>query len=271
MKNIKIIFILLFIFSCNNKKDEFITPQKTPPVTELYSNAIKAYEIGKWNDAIDFFKKVEAKYSFTEYAPKSTLMLMFIYFETNDEIRAISYSNKFKKYYPSHKNMDYVDYIVALIFYERINVPSKDQTNTEKAKEQFEKLIKKYPKSKYAEDAKYKIDLINEQLAGKEMYLARYYIKKSKWIPAISKLNIVINKYGQTIYTIEALHRLVEIYYYLGNLEEAKKYASILGYNFNDSDWYKKSYKIINKDYNSKKIINKKKKKSLNFFLNTSE
>ena len=139
-------------------------------------------------------------------------------------------------------------------------MPSRDQEYTEIALNEFNKIIKNYPDTNYAYEATLKLDLIKEQLAGKEMYVARYYMAKSKWIPAIKRLKIVISEYDRTVYTNEALHRLVEIYYKLGNINEARKYAAILGYNFNDSDWYKKTYKIIEKkDYFKKKVTDKTK------------
>ena len=157
--------------------------------------------------------------------------------------------------------MEYVDFIKGLIFYEQVNVVSKDQTYTQAALNQFRKVINDYPDTIYAIESKYKIDLLNEQLAGKEMYIARYYMRKSKWVSAIKRLNTVLAKYETTIYSEEALHRLVEVYYKLGNINEAKKYAAILGYNFNKGDWYKKTYKLVaDKNYN---IENKKVRQKL--------
>jgi len=225
-------------------------PEEIPPLNVLYKAAFDLYEQGDWSRSIELFKKVETRYSFSEWAPRATLMIMYIYYEAGESIKALEYANKFKKTNPRNKNINYVDFIIALTFYERINVVSRDQTNTRAALKQFQSILKKYPNSIYAEESKYKIDLINEQLAGNEMYIGRYYMKKGKWIAAIKRFQIVINQYDTTIFSKEALHRLVEIYYRLGNINEAKKYAAILGYNFNDSNWYKKSYKIVgNKDY----------------------
>lgn len=267
-KNIKFFvgILCLFVFILNGcsskKKNEIPKPEAIPNVEDLYKTAYENYIEGKYKDSLKLYKKIETRYSFSDYAPRSLIMIMFIYYENNDEYNTLEYANKFKKLFPLHKNISYVDFIVASVFYERIQVISKDQTYTKIALKKFEDIIKKYPNSIYAEEAKYKIDLIKEQLAGKEIYIARYYMNKSKWIAAIKRLNIIINDYSSTIYIKEALHRLVEIYYYLGNINEAKKYAAILGYNFNDSDWYKKTYKIVaDQNYAAQNIKTKRKLK----------
>lgn len=267
-KNIKLFvgILCLFIFILNGcsskKKNEIPKPEAIPKVEDLYKVGYENYIEGKYKDSLKLFKKIETRYSFSDYAPRSLIMIMFIYYENNDEYNTLEYANKFKKLFPLHKNIPYVDFIIASVFYERIQVVSKDQTYTKIALKKFQDIIKKYPNSTYAEEAKYKIDLINEQLAGKEIYIARYYMNKSKWIAAIKRLNIIVNNYSSTIYIKEALHRLVEIYYYLGNINEAKKYAAILGYNFNDSDWYKKTYKIVvDQNYAAQNIKAKRKLK----------
>ena len=265
-KNFSIIFlcfIIIFFSSCSQKnKNKIKKPDPIPPVEELYRAAYEKYTEGQYKDSLKFYKKIETRYSFSEFAPRALIMIMFIYYENNDEYNCLEYASKFQKLFPLHKNIDYVDYIIASVFYERIQVVSRDQTYSKVALEKFQNIIKKYPNSIYAEESKYKIDLINEQLAGKHIYLARYYMNKSKWIAAIKRLDIVINNYSSTIYITEALHRLVEIYYHLGNINEAKKYAAILGYNFNDSNWYKKTYKIIvDQDYEEENIKSKRKLK----------
>jgi len=255
LKKTNLIIILILIFSGCNKKDigKIKKPEPIPKLEVLYKQAFKSYEEGDWNNSIKLFQKVETRYSFTEWAPRATLMIMFIYYESNDSFNTLEYVKKFKSLYPKNKNNDYVDFIRSMTFYEQINVVSKDQTYTKVALNEFENIIKKYPNSLYAEEARLKIDLINEQIAGKHMYIARYYMKKSKWIPAIKRLKLILNNFQTTIYIDEALHRLVEVYYRLGNENEAKKYAAYLGYNFNESDWYKKSYEVIvNKNYDTK-------------------
>ena len=128
-------------------------------------------------------------------------------------------------------------------------------------KKNFEKVIKDYPKSDFALDSEYKLELIEEILASKEMYLARYYVEREKWIPAINRYKKVLENYERTIFIEEALHRLVELHYKIGMIDESKKYASLLGYNYQSSKWYQESYKIFNKNYNKKTKEKKRKKK----------
>ena len=250
--------ILILTFSCGYNDGLIKKPEKVAPLDILYKTAFKLYEEGSWSEAINLFQKVETKYSFSEWAPRATLMIMYIYYESSEYYQSLEYANKYKKLYPSSKNITYVDYLIGLVFYEQISTVARDQTYTKEALKKFNELIDNNPNSIYAKEAKYKIDLINEQLAGKEMYLARYYMKKSKWVAAIKRLNIILDNYEQTVYVPEALHRLVEIYYKLGNLNQASKYGAILGYNFNDDEWYKKSYKIVaDKDYSTEKKAQK--------------
>lgn len=263
------ILLLILFFGCTNNNLLVKKPEKIPSLENLYSQAYKSFELGDWNKSISLFKKVETYYAYTEWAPRASYLIMYMYYEANEEIKTLEYAKKIKKLYPTSKNMDYVEYIIGLVFYDEINAISRDQKNSFLALKQFKKILTEYPNSIYADDVKFKIDLIYEQLAGKEIYLARYFMKKSKWIPAIQRLNNVIEKYDTTIYSMEALHRLVEIYYKLGNYDQANKYAAILGYNYNSSEWYKQSYKLlINKEYLPKDRTAKKKihRKVLDFF-----
>ncbi len=256
-----LIFLVLVLLGCSKKANLVKKPETIPPLNILYTNAYKEFEKGNWTESVELFQKVETRYSYSEWAPRATLMILYIYYDSNDSIKTLRYVEKFKKLYSGREEISYVDFIRAMTFYEQINVVSKDQTYTEVALKEFREIIKKYPDSIYAKESKLKIDLILEQLAGKEMYLARYYMNKNKWISALKRLNIVLSKYETTIYSTEALHRLVEIYYRLGNVNEAKRYAALLGYNFNDSDWYKKTYRIV-KDKNYI-IENKKQNRKL--------
>ena len=240
------IFVFTLIGCANDKNENLITkPEKIPELKVLFTNALNYYNKGQYRNALKLFKKIETRYSFTDLAPRSTLMITYIYYQNADYFNTLKFARKFQTLYPRNENISYIDFLIAMTFYEQVQVVARDQTYTKAALKEFRNIIQKYPNSKYAKESELKIDLINEQLAGKHMYLARFYMKKSKWISAIKRLNIILENYPETIYTIEALHRLVEIYYKLGNVPLAKKYAATLGYNFNDSDWYKKTYKVV--------------------------
>lgn len=258
-----IYFFFILVFSCSSpseiKPGKEIKFNKNEKEDILYQRALKNFEEGKVQNSVDILKKIEKDYSYTDYAPKSLLLISYIYYESNELILALENLKKFKELYPANKNYPYAEFLTAISLYEQINVISKDQSPTLLALKQFNIILKNYPNTIYATEAKIRIDLINEQLAGKELYIARYYMKKEKWTSAIFRLQNVIEKYSKTIFIDEALHRMVEINYKLGNIENAKKYAAILGYNFNTSEWYKKTYKIVgDKNYN---IINQKIKK----------
>ena len=258
-----LIVSLIFIYGCSSKnKGIYAEPKAVITLEKLYAQAYLNFANNKYQDAIDLFEEVEKNYSFnTEWASKSLLMRGFIYYEVSRYVESLTILKKFKKRYAGNKNIDYVEYLIAMCLFEQINLIALSQENTLLADRQFKKIILNYPTSKYAEDSKFKLDLIQDQLAGKEMYVARYYIKREKWGPALVRLNKVLKYYETTVYIEEALHRLVEIHYKLGNIPAARKYASILGYNYNDSDWYKKSFNIVeNKNLPIKK---EKQKKSL--------
>lgn len=255
--------LLLLIINLSCAKDKKITKNQVKKYTveQVYSEAYKNFENENYLESIKLFEKVENDYLYSKWAPKAVLIKSFIYYDSSRYVEALTNLQKFKKRYPGNKDIPYVEYMIAICMYEQINLVALSQENSSLAMSQFNKLIKNFPNTKYAEDAKIKIDLINEQLAGKEMYLARYYIQKKKWLPAIYRLNNVVKNYSSTVYIEEALHRLVEINYNLGNLENAKKYAAILGYNYNDGDWYKKSYNIVERKNIS--IHQEKNKKSI--------
>ena len=263
----RIFLFILLIFStisCTNNIQTEIKPKKIIDLNKLYKAAYTSFESGKYNEALEFFEKVENDYSYTEWASKALLMRSYIYYESSRYLDALANLQKFKTRYAGSKDLAYAEYLMAMCLFEQVGLVSLSQENTNLALKQFKKIIEKHPNSIFAEDSRFKIDLLLEQLAGKEMYLARYYMNREKWVPALYRLNNIYKNYQTTIYIEEALHRLVEINYKIGNIESAKKYASILGYNFNDSDWYKKSYNLIEKKnysiYKKKEKINFKKK-----------
>lgn len=256
----KFLFLFLFFLISCTSEPTIKKPEKIQSLNKLYYLAYYYIDKGQISDAINTFSKIEKHYSYTDWAPNALSMIIYLYYDVSEYLESMENIKRFKNFYPNNKLISYVEYILALCLFEQVEVVSRDQTNTKLAKKQFKNIIDRFPKSEYAQDAYLKIDLLNEQLAGNEMFIARHYIERKKWTAAMKRLLNVYENYSRTIFIDEALHRLVEINYKLGNLNEAKKYASILGYNSNSSDWYKKSYKIIgDRNYIIKNKNNKKK------------
>ena len=209
----------------------------------------------------------EAKLNFekVEFAAKSAIMSSYSLYGINFYSDALENLERYLRKYPADKNVIYAHYLIAIIYYEQIADEKKDLKPLIDADAKIDFFINKFPNTDYAIDLKFKKDLIQNQLAAKEMYVAKYYIETQKWIPAINRLKVILKDYQKTVFIEEALHRLVEIHYYLGLEEEAKKYAQILGYNYNSSKWFEQSYKVFNKDYKIPKKVNTEKKDE-NFF-----
>jgi len=268
------IFGLLFFFilsiSCSKEgvKTSTITEKSLDlQVKEAYLDGMEALEEGDIFFAAKKFNEVEILFPQSELAPKSSLMAAYAYYSQDYYIDCISELERFLRIYKFHKNLDYAYYLLALSYYEQIADEKKDTRSILKSKEYFDFLVNNFPNTEYAIDARFKIDLINDILAAKEMYVGRYYIERKKWIPAINRFKVVINNYNTTVYVEEALHRLVEIHYILGLKEESKKYANVLGYNYQSSKWYEESFIIFNKNYKKNKL-NKDKKERKSKILN---
>ena len=212
------------------------------------------------------FSEAEINFEVIELAAKSAIMSSYALYGINFYTEALENLNRYLKKYPADQNVMYAHYLMAIIYFEQISDEKKDIQPLLLADEQIDFFIKEYPNSDYAIDLKFKKGLIQNQLASKELYVSRFYISTQKWIPAINRLKIIVEKYNQTVFIEEALHRLVEIHYYLGLENEAKKYASILGYNYNTSEWFEQSYKVLNQNYKIKKINNEKSKKEKSLF-----
>ena len=251
--NILLILItFFFVWSCADKKKE-ISEIVEVDIEMQMSNAYKeGYAELKRGDVIlaaKKFNEAELLFPQSSWAAKSAIMAAYAYYSQDYYGDAIFELQRYLTTYPNHEDTVYAHYLLGISFYEQIVDEKKDLKSILDSKEQFELIINEYPTTEFAIDAKFKIDLVNEILAAKEMYLARYYLNKSKWIPALNRFKTVVNEYNTTIYTEEALHRMVEINYRLGLINESKKYASILGYNYQSSDWYKNTYKVFNKNY----------------------
>ena len=257
--------IFLFFVSCTKKeiKKSVINEKSLDlQVFEAYKEGIDSLEGGDVLFAAKKFNEAEILFPQSEWAPKSALMAAYSYYIQDYYGDAIAELKRFKKVYPKHKNLDYANYLLAICYYEQIIDEKKDLQSILFAKETFEFIINEYPNTEYSLDAEFKIDLINDLLASKEMYIGRYYVDKRKWIPAINRFKTVVDQYDTTIYVEEALHRLVEVYYILGLINESQKYANLLGYNYRSSQWYEMSYSVFNKKYAKSKIEKEKKKKS---------
>ena len=259
--------LLVLITSCNNKKENIVELEDVSidiQMIESYKEGLNY--LNNKGDAIlaaKKFNEAELLFPQSKWAPRSSLMAAYSYYSQNYYNDTIIELKRYFKTYPYHDRKDYAYYLLALSYYDQIVDETKDLEPLLQAKKNFNILITKYPNTDYALDAEYKNELINEILASKEIYLARYYLEKEKWIPAINRFKNVVNNYETTIYVEEALHRLVEIHYKIGLIDEAKKYAKLLGYNYQSSKWYEKSYKIFNKKYVKKSKIKIKKKNSL--------
>ena len=266
---LNLILIIFLCISCSKKieKKSVINENSLDlQVFEAYKEGIKSLESGDVLFAAKKFNEVEIMYPQSTWAPKSALMAAYSYYIQDYYGDAIAELIRFQKVYPKHKNLDYSYYLLALCYYEQIVDEKKDLQAIINAKDTFNILLKNYPKTEYSIDADFKLDLINDILASKEMYIGRYYFSRKKWIPAINRFRTVIDEYETTIYVEEALHRLVEVYFILGLKEESQKYASLLGYNYKSSQWYKKTYSVFNKNYKEVKIEKKKEKAILSKF-----
>ena len=207
------------------------------------------------------FLEAELLYPQSRWAAKSALMASYSFYLQDFYSEALNNLERYVITYPKDENMAYARFLIAICYYETIVDEKRDTDAIIKAKEEFEFIIKNYPTTDFAIDSKYKLDFLLDILAAKEMYIGRHYIKKSKWIAAINRFKFVLKNYENTIYTEEAIHRLVEIYYKIGLLDESQKYANLLGYNYKSSNWYKSTYRIFNENYEEKKIIKVKKEK----------
>ena len=270
MKELLVIFFIfgfLFLNNCaKNEKDEIVKIQED----EIEGQMIKAYQEGMiafedqfYIEAAKKFNEAEILFPQSMWAPRSALMAAYAYYYDDYNNRAISELINFFKKYPNDPNTSYAHYLLAMSYYNKIVDEKKDLEPLKNSKKQFEYVVKNYPNTEFSLDSKFKLDLINEMIASKEMYIARHYIQKEKWIPAINRLKFIVTEYDNTIFIEEALHRLVEIYYKIGLEDESRKYAVLLGYNYPESKWYKNTYKVHEKDYKIQDIKKDNKKSTL--------
>ena len=259
--------MILSLISCSEKKEKISLIKEDNlemQMIDAYNEGLKEFNKGDIFFAAKKFNEVELLYPQSIWAPRSILMAAYSYYSQLYFSDAIIELERFLDKYKNHPNTDYAYYLLAVCHYNQIVDEKKDLGEIIKSKNYFNLLVDGYPNTDFAEDAKFKLVLINEILASKELYLANYYLEREKWIPAINRYKNIVNDYDTTIYIEEALYRLVELNYKLGLVEEAKKYTVLLGYNYQSSDWYKRSYKILESEYVKPEIKRDlKKQKSL--------
>ncbi len=265
-QKLSLIFIILLLsISCSKKEDLSVKPPDEEKAYEIYKEALTSMKKGDFFFAAKKFSEAEKILPVIEQSAKASLMTGFCYYNINFYDDAISSLEDFLRKYPADKNKEYASYLMVLSYYEQILDEEKDIGPLIKSREMINEYIENYPDTDYSLDLKFKLGLIKNQLAAKEIYVAKYYIKTQKWIPAINRLKNVIENYDETIFVEEALHRLVEIYYNLGLIDEANKAAKILGYNYNSGEWYENTYALLNKSYikEQKELIKKSKKNEI--------
>ena len=257
---------ILLLTSCSNKEPKIAQIKEIgldQQMIEAYKEGLELLDIGQGGMAARKFNEAEILYPQSIWAPRASLMSAYSYYYYDSYGDAIQEIDRYLKKYPSHQNKDYAFYLKSICYYNQIADEKKDLGPIIEAKKNFEYIMNNYPKSEFALDAEYKLELINEILASKEMYIARFYMEKEKWIASINRFKKVVKDYDKSIYVEEALFRLVEIHYRIGLEDEAKKYAHLLGYNYQSSKWYENSYRIFNQKFEKKRVIEKNKTKSI--------
>ena len=261
-----LILSISLLVNCSGKKEKEVDIKGLDleaEMIEAYNEGLKALDEGDVLFAAKNFNAVENLYPQSIWAPRSVLMAAYSYYTQDYYGDAISELKRFIRNYPANDNLDYAYFLLGTCYYELIVDEKKDLSSLLNSKKYFDIVIKKYPNTDFALDAKFKLDLIANILASKEIYIGKYYMSKKKWIPAINRFRNVVNNYEKTEYVEEAIHRLVEVNYMIGLENEAKKYAALLGYNYQSSEWYKESYRVFNKDYEDPKDKIKKNKQNV--------
>ncbi len=258
-----LIISIVFIGACQNNDEKISIIEERDldlQMIDAYNEGLNLLDDNYPLKAAEKFNEAELLYPQSLWAPRSSLMSAYSFYYGSYYVDAIEELNRFKEIYPNHERIVYAYYLMGMCHYEQIADEKKDLGSIVDAQQNFKYVLENYPDSDFALDSQFKLELIQQILASKEMYLAKYYIEKEKWIPAINRYKNVLDKFETTIYVEEALHRLVEIHYKIGLIDESKKYAALLGYNYQSSEWYRESYKVFNKDY--EKIIKKRNKQN---------
>ncbi|MEM8987987.1 MAG: outer membrane protein assembly factor BamD [Pseudomonadota bacterium] len=240
-------FAVLTLCACagggRDKAERFAYVER--PVEQLYNEAMDMLDKKRWSDAVALFDEVERQHPYSSWARRAMLMSAFASYQSNDYEDAIQGSDRFIALHPGNADAPYAYYLKGMAYYEQIRDVGRDQDITENALTALNDVVRRYPESEYARDARLKIDLTRDHLAGKEMYVGRYYLRRNQHIAAINRFKRVITEYQTTTHTPEALHRLVESYIEIGVPEEAEQIAAVLGYNYPGSKWYEESYALL--------------------------
>lgn len=245
IKIISAVFLCFAISACGSSgsKERFAYVEK--PVETLYADATRSLSLKRYEDAVALFEEVERQHPYSAWARRAMLMKAFAYYQDNDYEEAIQSVDQFVSLHPGNKDAPYAFYLKAMCNYERIRDVGRDQAFTVDALTSLNDVIRRYPDTEYARDARLKLDLTYDHLAGKEMYVGRFYLRDNKHISAINRFKTVLEKYQTTSHVPEALHRLVEAYLELGIIDEARAAAAVLGYNYPGSRWYQDSYNLF--------------------------
>ncbi len=260
-KNFILFIFIILTISCSKSEKVSIVKEKNieTQMIEAFKEGYDELKNGDVLFAAKKFNEAELLYPQSRWAPRAALMAAYSYYSQDYYFDAEYELKRFLKVYPNEKDIPYAHYLLGMVYYEKIVDEKKDLKPLLMAEQKFKFIEKNYPNTDFALDSSYKLDLIQDYLASKEMYIGVHYMKKKKWIAAINRFKNVVNKYDKTSFIDEALHRLVELHYNLGLIEESQKYASLLGYNYQSSEWYSKSYKIFNENYKTKLEIKKEK------------
>jgi outer membrane protein assembly factor BamD len=250
---IKLIIALLLLFSCSKKEEIRVVETDKTKSLEIYRTAIKAMNKGDMFFASKQFTESELLFDEVSYSAKAAILSSYCLYRINFYDESLEALKLYQEKYPVDKNIPYAYYLSAIISYEQILDEKHDLAPLLESKKKMEDYIIRFPDNEYSMDLKFKLDLVGNQMAAKELYIAKFYIKTQKWIPAINRLKIIVKEYDTTIYIEESLHRLVEVHYKIGLEDEAKKYASLLGYNYESSEWYGATFKVFNKEYETQK------------------
>jgi outer membrane protein assembly factor BamD len=239
------VLVALSVNACAGKSKKPTLAYEERPVELLYSTGANRLDRGAWNEAVDYFREVERQHPYSEWSRRSILMTGYAHYQGNQYNEAISDADRFIGLYPGNPSASYAYYLKAVCYFEQIVDVNRDQAAAEQALAALRDVVQRYPNSEYAQDARLKIDMVNDQLAGKEMTIGRYYLRNGQTLAAIGRFKTVIDRHQTTSHTPEALHRLVESYLTLGLLDEAKRNGAVLGYNFPGDPWYGEAYKLL--------------------------